>query len=312
MASKRIEGSFASSSGLCDIFYRAWKAEAPKAAVQFVHGMAEHGERYEGVAQALCDAGFDVWVTDLLGHGKSVAGEEDLGYFGEKQGWLKVIMDLRHMTGIMRESYPEGFPLFMYGHSMGSFYARAYCERFSDDLAGAVFCGTSAPNPAAAAGILMAKIVALFKGDKHRSQLLDSIAFGTYNKRIEKPRTKFDWLETDEKEVDKYIADPLCGFVFTAKGFLDLFSLLKSVSTKNWFTSMPYQFPLLLVAGQEDPVGQYGAGVELVARRLREAGSNRVTCTVFPGMLHEILLEVGRAQVYEAVVEWMEKALSPE
>lgn len=312
MACNRTEGSFPSSTGLSDVFYRVWAptSKAPRAAVQIVHGMAEHGERYEEFAKALCAAGFDVWVMDLCGHGKS-SGEEGLGYFGKERGYKNLVADIRKMTAIMRETYPDRLPIFLFGHSMGSFLSRAYCQRYSEDLAGAVFCGTSAPNPAAPAGIAMAKLTALFRGGQHRSPLLDAVAFGTYNNKYPgKPRTKFDWLNTDETEVDKYIADDRCGFLFTAQAFQDLFALLKSVSGKQWFTSMPYQFPILLIAGGQDPVGSYGKGVELVAKRLREAGSNRTKCVIFPEMRHEILLEPERQLVFDAVIEWLNKTLA--
>ena len=307
---KRIEGSFTSASGLGDIYFRAWRTiGAPKAAIQVVHGMAEYGERYEDFARVMCAAGYDVWVMDLCGHGKS-CGEENQGYFGHDRGWRNLVADVKEMTEQMRDVYPADLPLFLFGHSMGSFLARAYCERYSRDLAGAIFCGTGGPNPAAGAGILMAKLISTLRGEKYRSTLLDSVAFGHYNSKYPgKPRTKFDWLNTDEAEVDKYIADPRCGFLFTARAFLDLFSLLKSVSGKPWFTSIPYQFPLLLIAGGDDPVGGYGKGVELVARRLRAAGSNRTQCEIFPGMRHEILLAPGREQVYDTVITWLDKSL---
>jgi len=311
-AYERSEGTFSSCSGLADIYYRVWKPvnKSPKAAVQIVHGMAEHGERYEEFARALCAAGFDVWVMDLLGHGKS-AQEGQLGYFGKEHGWKNLVGDIRLMTRLMRDSYPDNLPILLYGHSMGSFLARAYCERYSDDLAGAAFCGTSPPNPAAAAGILVAKVIAALRSDTHRSQLLDTIAFGAYNKKYPgKPRTKFDWLNTDEAEVDKYIADDRCGFLFTVKGFLDLFMLLKSVSGNQWFTSIPYQFPVLIIGGGDDPVTAYGKGMELVTRKLREAGCNRLTCTVFPGLRHEILLAPEKQEVFEAVVAWMNDTLA--
>ena len=311
-AYERSEGTFASCSGLADIYYRVWKPvnKSPRGAVQIVHGMAEHGERYEGFAQALCAAGFDVWVMDLLGHGRS-ADDEQLGYFGKEQGWKNLVGDIRLMTRLMRDTYPDDLPIFLYGHSMGSFLARSYCERFSDDLAGAAFCGTSAPNPAAAAGILMAKLITALRSETHRSQLLDTIAFGAYNKKYPgKPRTKFDWLNTDEAEVDAYIADGRCGFLFTTKGFLDLFSLLKSVSGSQWFTSIPYQFPVLIIGGGEDPVTGYGKGMEMVARMLREAGCNRLTYTLFPEMRHEILLEPERQEVYDAVIDWLNETIA--
>jgi len=309
----RTEGVFPSSAGTGDIFYRVWhSAKAPRAAIQIVHGMAEYGERYEDFARALNNAGYDVWVMDLPGHGRSTQSDDDLGYFGKELGRKKVVTDIRKLTGLMRDTYPDSLPIILFGHSMGSLLARSYCERYSGDLAGAVFCGTSPPNPAAAAGIMMAKLVSFARGAHYRSTLIDNIAFGTYNKRIPKPRTKFDWLNTDAAEVDKYLADDWCGFLFTAQGFLDLFSLLKSVSNKQWFTSMPYQFPILLIAGAEDPVGGYGKGVELVARRLREAGGNRTQCIIYEDMRHEILNEPARLQVYGAVIEWLGKTLSAE
>jgi alpha-beta hydrolase superfamily lysophospholipase len=118
--------------------------------VQIAHGMAEHGERYEGFAEALCAAGFDVWVMDLLGHGKSAESEEQWGYFGEEHGWKNLVGDIRLMTGLMKDTYPDDLPIFLFGHSMGSFLARAYCERYSEDLAGAAFLTLAAlaPDPA--------------------------------------------------------------------------------------------------------------------------------------------------------------------
>ena len=312
-AYERSEGTFPSCSGLADIYYRVWKPvnKSPKAAVQIVHGMAEHGERYEGFAAALCTAGFDVWMMDLLGHGRS-ADEEMLGYFGEEHGWKNLVGDIRLMTRQMREVYPDDLPIFLFGHSMGSFLARAYCERHSEDLAGAVFCGTSAPNPAAGVGVLVAKLIGALKGETYRSQLLDTIAFGAYNNKYPgKPRTKFDWLNTDEQEVDKYIGDDRCGFLFTAKAFIDLFSLLKSVSGKQWFSSLPYQFPVLVIGGGQDPVTGYGKGMELVARKLREAGCNRVACAVFPEMRHEILLAPEKQEVFDTVITWLIGTLEP-
>jgi len=311
---ERGEGSFPSCSGLADIYYRVWKPvnKSPKAAVQIVHGMAEHGERYESFAAALCAAGFDVWVMDLLGHGKSVEDDDQLGYFGEEHGWKNLVGDIRLMTRLMRETYPDDLPIYLFGHSMGSFLTRAYCERHSEDLAGAVFCGTSAPNPAASAGILVAKLIAALRGGTYRSQLLDTIAFGAYNNKYPgKPRTKFDWLNTDAAEVDKYIADDRCGFLFTAKGFKSLFTLLQSVSGKRWFSSVPYQFPVLITGGDQDPVTGYGKGMELVARKLREAGCNRIACAVFPDMRHEILLEPERQKVFDAVIAWLIGTLEP-
>jgi len=306
----RTEGAFPSATGLGDIYYRAWiSGKFPKGAVQIVHGMAEHGERYETFAQVLNDAGYDVWAMDLAGHGKS-STEEQLGYFGRK-GRKGVLNDIQRLFELMRETYSAQLPTFLFGHSMGSFFARAYCKHHHKELTGAIFCGTSGPNPGAAAGKIVAKLIAALRGDTYRSPLLDTIAFGPYNKRFG-GRTKFDWLNSDPNEVDKYLEDPRCGFVFTVQGLLELFSALQAVSEKRWFVSMPYQFPVLLIAGGDDPVGDYGKGVELVTKRLREAGANRVQCRIFEGMRHEILLEPERKQVHNAVLTWLAATLLDE
>ncbi|MDR1927088.1 MAG: alpha/beta hydrolase [Oscillospiraceae bacterium] len=313
----RREGVFPSSSGIADIYYRVWEPADGRitAAVQLIHGMAEHGERYEGFARALCGAGYSVWMMDLLGHGKS-STEEGLGFFGwrgenggrHRAGWTHFYRDAKKLTTLMQEALPPGTPLFLFGHSMGSFVARAYVEKFGGDYAGACFCGTSGPNPAAAAGVLAARLVIALRGERHRSRLIDSIAFGHYNDKYPgKARTKFDWLNTDPSEVDRYIADPRCGFLFTAAGYLDLMRLMRFVSRPAWFGSMPHRFPMLLIAGAADPVGAFGKGVELVARRLRGKGKKQTTCHIFPGMRHEILLEPERREVYEAVLGWLGK-----
>ena len=306
--SSRTEGTFPSATGLGSIYYRTWVSQRKaRGALQIVHGMAEHGERYENFAAALNHAGYDVWAMDLAGHGQS-DDPKTPGFFGQENGRENVLADIQTLTEKMRDAYPQGFPLFIFGHSMGSFFARAYCKAYNKHLAGAVFCGTSGPNPAAPAGQMLAKLIISARGEKYVSPLLDNIAFGSYNKRFE-GRTRFDWLNSDENEVDKYLEDPKCGFVFTAKGLLDLFSLLQSVSEKSWFSAMPYQFPVLLVAGEDDPVGSFGKGVELVAKRLREAGGNRVKCRTYSGMRHEILLEPDHQQVYQDIIDWLDNTL---
>ncbi|MDR2525674.1 MAG: alpha/beta hydrolase [Oscillospiraceae bacterium] len=304
------QGAFPSSSGMAEIRYRVWSPPDPRAGVQLVHGMAEHSGRYSAFAKALCAAGFSVWAMDLLGHGASAPEEQALGYFGPDEGWKKLRHDINILSKLMRETLPPDAPIFLFGHSMGSFLARAYVERYGEELTGAIFCGTSGSNPATLAGILITRLVIAFKGCTHRSVLIDTVAFGHYNDKYPgKPRTKFDWLNSDPAEVDQYIADPFCGFLFTASGYLDLMQLLRSVNRRAWYHSLPHQLPMLLVAGEEDPVGSYGKGVQQVVRRLRESGKKQTACHIFPNMRHEILLEPGRASVFETIIQWLNRQL---
>lgn len=301
----RKEYSVPSKSGVANVFARCWlPAEGPKAIFQIVHGMAEHGERYEDFAKYLCEKGFAVLVDDHVGHGRSVKSDKDLGYFGENGGWNAFVEDERTLTELVKAEYPD-IPIVFFGHSMGSFIAREYIRRYGKDerIKAAIFCGTSGKNPAAAIAITLAGTIAKAKGSRHKSKFIDKIAFGTYNKKCE-GRTAFDWLSTDTEQVDKYIADKYCGFLFTAAGYKDLFTILNKVSGKDWFEGVYSELSILVTSGEEDPVGTYGNGTKQVYNDLKLAGKKDVTLKIYPGMRHEILNEVNRAQVYEDIAAW--------
>ena len=175
----------------------------------------------------LCKNGYAVFICDLLGHGNSVSDDSELGYFGEN-GVESLVDDMKQLNDIARREYP-GLPVYLFGHSMGSFLSRAYTAKYPDTIDGTIWCGTSGANPAAGLGIALARAIEKRSGDHHRSDFLNSLAFGKYNKRTEN-ETQFDWLSKDKEEVKKYIDDDYCGFVFTANGFETLFSLLKQIS----------------------------------------------------------------------------------
>lgn len=285
------EFKFQSVSGLADIHAASYLPEngEVKAVIQIAHGMAEHLERYEKFASCLCDSGIAVYISDHLGHGQSIKNENELGYFGKEDGWKVFVEDCRKLSLIAKEENPEK-PFFFFGHSMGSFVARAYALKYADEIKGAVFCGTAGPNPAAGAGIAIANLVAKIKGDHYRSKFIDKMGFGAYNKKFE-GRTAFDWLSRDKEEVDKYIADPLCGYLFTTYGYRDLFSILNFVSSKEWFSGLSKDLPVLMIAGAMDPVGDYGKGVQKVEQLLKDEGKKNLKTILYPDARHEILNE---------------------
>ncbi len=302
----RKEYSVPSKSGVSDVYARCWlPSDGAKAIIQVAHGMAEHGERYEDFANYLCVKGLALFVNDHVGHGKSVKSDDDLGYFGEKNGWDAIVEDEKTLTELIKSEFPE-IPVIFFGHSMGSFVAREYVRRYGKDerIKAAVFCGSSGKNPASAIAIVIADTIAKIKGSKHRSKFIDKIAFGPYNKRTEN-RTAFDWLSTDKAEVDKYIADKYCGYLFTAAGYRDLFTLLNNVSGKDWYDSVYEYLPLLVISGEDDPVGTYGKGIKEIYNNLVASGKKDVTIKLYPGMRHEILNEVDRVQVYEYIASWV-------
>ncbi len=302
----RKEYSLPSASGVADIYIRCWQPnEGVKGVFQIIHGMAEHGERYEKLAYYLCEKGFAVVADDHVGHGKSVNSDDDLGYFGEKGGWNAFVEDEKAVTELMKKEFPE-MPIIIYGHSMGSFICREYIRRYGNDsyVKGAIICGTSGKNPAAAIAIGLAGTIAKIKGSRHRSEFINNLAFGTYNKQIPNPRTPFDWLTTDESIVDKYIADDYCGFLFTAAGYKDLFTILNTVSGKSWYSGINKDLPILLIAGREDPVGAYSKGVHEVFNGLKNVGVKDVVIKIYPGMRHEIHNEAGFEKVFEDLASW--------
>ena len=302
----RKEYSIPSKSGIADVFARCWlPSDSVKAVFQIVHGMAEHGERYEDFANFLCQKGFAVVVDDHIGHGKSVKSDNKLGYFGDDMGWDALVEDEKAITEFIKNEIPDA-PIVFFGHSMGSFIAREYIRRYGTDsrIKATIFCGSSGKNPAAAIAIRIAGAIAKVKGTMHRSEFINKIAFGTYNSKIPNAKTPFDWLTTDAEIVDKYIEDKYCGFLFTAAGYKDLFTILHTVSGKDWYNGVCNDIPILLTAGEEDPVGTYGKGIKEIYNNLINTGKKDVTIRLYPGMRHEILNETERATVYEDIAAW--------
>lgn len=304
------EFTFPSVSALADIHAASYKPENGqiKAVIQVAHGMAEHLERYERFAAALCENGYALYINDHIGHGASIKNKDELGYFGEKDGWKNFVEDCHQLTKIIKKENPS-LPVIFFGHSMGSFVARAYCIKHADEIAGAVYCGTAGPNPAAGAGIILTKVIAKLKGTHYRSKLIDKIGFGTYNSKFE-GRTAFDWLSRDNEEVDKYIADDLCGYLFTAYGYRDLFSLLSYVSSDNWFSGLSKELPVLIISGAMDPVGEYGKGIEKVYNSLIGAGKTNVKKILYADARHEILNEKACFDdVCKDLTDWVKEIL---
>lgn len=286
---------------------RLWRPEGtPQAVVQLVHGMAEHMDRYDPVARRLNRAGLAVVGHTHLGHGPRAQRQ---GYFADHDGWQHLIDDVHRLRGIAQEQFP-GLPYLMLGHSMGSFVTRCYLQEHGEGLAGAMLSGTGHfDRKTVTAALAAANLVCLFGGARKPSALIDQLAFGGYNKPFAPCRTDFDWLSRAEAEVDKYVADPYCGFLFTGSGYRELFRGLKRLTDLEALKRMPPELPLLLFSGDSDPVGGMGRGVEQVAREMRDAGMKHVEVRLYPGGRHEILNETNRDEVVRDVIIFVEQCL---
>lgn len=277
--------------------------------VQIVHGMAEYIERYEEFAEFLTARGCVVTGEDHMGHGKSVGKTGKYGYFCEQDPATVLVRDVHRLKKTTQALYPE-VPYVIMGHSMGSFITRNYMFRYGTGISAAVIMGTGMQPPAL---LKVSKAVAgmqkVFCGPKHVSGLIDKLAFGSYNKRIRNPATPFDWLSRDGERVEKYISDPMCGFVFTANGFSTLFELISRLNKQENLERIPSSLPVLMVSGDADPVGDYGRGVQKAYESLQNAGLENITLKLYEGGRHELLNETNRDEVMQDVFRWMEETI---
>ncbi len=294
-----------SASGLGDVYVKEWAPEGEvRAVLQLTHGMAEHIARYGAFAGFLNENGILVVGLDLPGHGKSIGQNGTPGSLAEENGWSRAVLDMRTLYEKTHAEHAD-VPYVLFGHSMGSFLARTYAARYGMDMDAFIFSGTSGKNPAVPIAKLLAKGEIKKNGGRAQSARLNGLSFGAYNKAFTPNRTEFDWLSRDEAEVDRYVADEHCGFVFTAGGFLDLFDGLSEIGSKTWAARVP-QKPVLLISGAKDPVGGNGRGVKEVAALLEKTGHD-VTLHLYSECRHELLNELNREEVYRDILRFMEE-----
>lgn len=304
---KREELYFDSRDNENKIHAMKWipESKTPICILQIIHGMAEYIERYDEFAENMAQKGILVVGEDHLGHGKSVGENGTYGYFCERDAATVVVRDSHRLKKMIQEQYP-GVPYIILGHSMGSFILRNYLCRYGTGIQAAVIVGTGMqPKAVLAAGKTVAAVQKLFKDSKYPSSLLNAIAFGGYNKRIKGNRTVMDWLTKDEKIVDAYIQDPLCGFTFTVNGFQTIFELVSRLYKSDNLEKIPKELPVLFMSGADDPVGDYGKGVNKACRSLVDAGMKRVQMKLYSDDRHEILNETDRAKIYEDIYIWI-------
>ena len=281
----------------------------PRAVVQIAHGIAEHIDRYRPFMEFLADNGFVAAGNDHLGHGKSIRVPEEQGFFAEKDGWWRVVDDMDKLHDIMSKEYPE-LPYVLFGHSMGSFLTRTYLIKHPDKYDGVILSGTGHQSPALVlGGNAAASVMAKLNGAMGDGAKLDSLAFGTYLNKIENPRTKFDWLSRDTEQVDKYIADPLCGFVGKIGLYRDMMQGIKFITDKKNIAQMNKEKPVYFMSGDGDPVGDYGKGVVRAYTAFCDAGLHAVCLRLYPGGRHEMLNETNKEQVYQDILNWLNEKI---
>lgn len=282
----------------------AYIPEKPKAIVQIAHGMSEYKERYEDLMQFLCEHNFLCIINDHRGHGKSISSAEDYGYFYDKTGDY-IVDDLHQITNHIKDEYPN-LPVYLLGHSMGSLVVRKYLKKYDRDIDKLIVCGSPSENNLTGIAILLSKLVSFFKGDHYRSNFLQNISIGNYDKPF-KGEIKNAWINSDVKKVKEYNDDEKSGFIFTANGFLNLFILLRDTySKKGWVFANP-NLEILFIAGEKDPVIINESAWLNSMTFLREIGYQNIEHILYPNDRHEILNEINKEEVYMDIYKFLNR-----
>lgn len=279
--------------------------ENPRFCLQITHGMAEHKRRYIPFMEYIASVGGACIISDMRGHGET-SNPADYGYFGEN-GVEATLSDLHQIGLVLRQKYP-GLPMILFGHSMGSLVARSYAAEHDHHLAALILSGEASNNPAVGAGLMLTRLIALFRGDRYRSPLIESMSTGAYDKAFPEGE-KFQWLSVNEENRQKYIEDPGCGFPFTLNGYDTLFSFMKRTYSPKFYHVWRKDMPILFLSGEEDPVMGDKKAFEDAVRFMRDMGYRNVRSKLYPGMRHEILMESERETVYADVVAFIEEAV---
>ncbi len=305
--SECITTHFPSHTGEGSIAVHTWLPDCPREAIkgviQFVHGMSEYVKRFERMAEFFTERDYVFSGEDHAGHGESLIDGEHTGYFAAEDGWNKIVLDTYELHLMLKTQYPDKKHI-LYGHSMGSFIARACASRYPGEYDAFIFSATAGHNPGLWLGKLVADREIKRRGGMAHSKLLNIMVMGPYVKSVKGRRTNFDWLSRDAEQVDKYRADPLCGFSFRCAGYRDLFDGLAEVSRRDWAKRVP-NVPIYIVSGDNDPVGGMGRGVREVCDRLLRSGKTHVVLQLYKGGRHEMHNEINSDEVLRGIAAFL-------
>ncbi len=302
--------TYPSSDGINNIaaeIYAPTSGEV-KGIIQLSHGMTDYVGRYTLLADYVTERGYVFAGNCHLGHGDTVKDDGDFGFFASENGIDCVLSDLKKMNEILKEKYPNT-PIFLMGHSMGSFLARLYVERYTDSIEGVFIHGTSGPNPLVGMGKMLTRLIKVFKGERHRPKIINKLSFGPYNKRFDPAEGPSAWLSRDNELIKHKRDDKRGDFIFTCQGYIDLFTMITSVNSKKWYSEYPKTLPTILMSGDMDPVGNYGEGVRYVYDTLVASGVKDITLKLYEGARHELFNETNRSEVFDDMLKFMEERI---
>lgn len=277
-----------------DIPVKVWRGRHPRAVLVISHGMAEHAGRYAPLAEWLTEHDVAVVAVEHRGHSDHCP-DEDLGHFADRDGWNKLVTDLHRVVQYARSLEPS-CPLTLFGHSMGSFIAQSYIQRFGDDIDALVLCATNRiDRPKLRISKLLVDAIKAIKGPRYISPWVNQLSFGAFNRGFAPNRTTHDWLSRDPNQVDAYLEDAYCGFECTLQLWSDFIGGMLTIDPKQW----PKNVPVHLMSGTDDPVGEMGKGIRRHIDSIRAAGVQVESARLFEGGRHELINEINAREVWE-------------
>lgn len=291
----------------CELYIRSWGSDIKdaKAVILISHGMTEHIARYKQLAAFFNGKGFIVYGDDHRGHGRTGEKQGQLGFIAEANGFELLVEDLHLLIQYVKKQH-TGLPIFIYGHSMGSFITRNYIQNYSEEVAGVLLAGSGFfPERSSKVGLEIAS----FQNPRKESTFMNNLVFGNYNSKIVQKLTSFDWLTRDGQVVDDYIADPLSGYVPTAGFFIDLLTGILQMQDPERNKRIRKDLPMLFISGDADPVGNYSKGVFQAAESYIEAGLSDVIVSLYPDARHELHQETNKEEVFDFLEQWIRKQL---
>jgi len=292
------------------LYVHLWPTKNATGWVHIMHGMSEHGGRYDGLAKVLNSEGFNVSAGDHRGHGYTGKGVNTLGHLANQNGWNKVVVDQAEIITHLQQQWSQ--PLTILGHSMGSFLAtrvaQRYAKKLANQLQGLVLSGSNYSPPwLFRIGSVIASFERWRRGPLAQSRLLDQLSFGSFNNNFKPLRTPKDWISSDSVAVDTYIADPLAGHGISNQFWYDFLLGLAELSEPESMSKINNNLPIYLFSGDKDPVGKQGRGVIALQKALQRAGSKQVDCCLYPNGRHEMLNELNKQQVIKDLLVWLQK-----
>lgn len=284
----------------------SWTVENPTAWIHILHGMSEHVLRYDEFAKQLNHAGFNVLAHNHRGHGTSTT--TTLGSYAPEHGWDKVLNDI---DLVRNEICQSKLPYIIFAHSMGSFIAQSYLVRQPQGIHALILSGSNFQAPwLSKAGLAVASLEKLRIGENHTSKLMQFLSFGSFNNAFKPNRTEYDWLSRDEKQVDQYIQDPLCGFACQIGLWQDLLKAMAELYTQKSLQRIQKNLPIFILGGDKDPVGQMGKGLVTLKKTYEQLGQKDIQLKLYKDGRHEMLNEINRQEVYQDVITWVSSKLS--